>query len=402
MRTIRKPPVLKCARGGGRAICFAFTLVELLVVIAIIAVLIALLLPAIQMAREAARQARCTNHLKQISLAVHNFHDVQKGLPPLSIGTVRAGLFVHLFPFLEQNNLHNFLVQTRSNLADALDSAWWHSLSIEEKNSFGSVPVMICPSRRGGGIQYNDEAYHPGPLGDYVTAIIPLRGHGGNPGLEWRIHGDGRTFIFYDPDNANGYFIPANPPHDGGTRQAGPFRVCLRDNSGDIAAWTPRDDFSYWVDGLSNQIVFAEKYVFAPDLGRCAAPGNDVNDDTFRRDCSYLSTGRTDDDHWHHRGEYYSIGRPLYGERLSTNPNRQERQWWDSLWDARARGFGSFHPGVVNFAFGDGAVRAVRVTVPVGGVFWHWDGSVDHPYHTGVLALLAYVDDGRTIPDWGE
>lgn len=92
-----------------------FTLIELLVVIAIIAVLIALLLPAVQQAREAARRTQCKNNLKQLGLALHNYHDAFNIFPYASSGegtcnqvvlTNQRG-FVHLLPYLDQSPLYN-------------------------------------------------------------------------------------------------------------------------------------------------------------------------------------------------------------------------------------------------------------------------------------------------------
>jgi prepilin-type N-terminal cleavage/methylation domain-containing protein/prepilin-type processing-associated H-X9-DG protein len=84
----------------------AFTLVELLVVIAIIGVLVALLLPAVQSAREAARRTQCQNNLKQIGIAVHNYHDVWKAMPPGNYHGVHGSWCLHILPYLEQGAAH--------------------------------------------------------------------------------------------------------------------------------------------------------------------------------------------------------------------------------------------------------------------------------------------------------
>ncbi len=83
----------------------AFTLVELLVVITIIGILIALLLPAVQAARESARQLQCSNNLKQLALACHNFESARRGLPLLYSSSLQLGWITQVLPYFEQGNL---------------------------------------------------------------------------------------------------------------------------------------------------------------------------------------------------------------------------------------------------------------------------------------------------------
>ena len=111
-------------RSGSRSVRRrAFTLIELLVVIAIIAVLIALLLPAVQQAREAARRTQCKNNLKQLGLAMHNYHDTH-GVFPFGWDERETGWQAMILPQIERSNLYSTLIWQENGMGnwDAIGS----------------------------------------------------------------------------------------------------------------------------------------------------------------------------------------------------------------------------------------------------------------------------------------
>lgn len=132
-----------------------FTLIELLVVIAIIASLIALLLPAVQMAREAARRTQCKNHLKQLGLALHNYHETHSRLPLMASDSLYGySPSAQLLPYLDQGNLHN-LIDFRQPLLSG--PAWAATLNPALENvARQTLPLFMCPSDAGN-VYYTDD-----------------------------------------------------------------------------------------------------------------------------------------------------------------------------------------------------------------------------------------------------
>ncbi len=138
-----------------------FTLIELLVVIAIIAILIALLLPAVQQAREAARRSACKNNMKQIGLALHNYHDVHLIFPaggyvgqgaPSSFGN-GLGYAVMILPFMDQAPLYgkfDFKEEMNDVANKGVSDVIWKTV----------IPAYLCPSSNNTKVVTNRSVLH--------------------------------------------------------------------------------------------------------------------------------------------------------------------------------------------------------------------------------------------------
>lgn len=172
-----------------------FTLIELLVVIAIIAILVALLLPAVQQAREAARRSQCKNNLKQIGLAMHNYHDSHSCFP-ISIGWnpngSTNGAFsdkVMMLPYLDRTPEYN---NTNFNLP-AFDGSGWNDNNALAQS--GRLPIFNCPSQTYFCSQRGGRGNHTYSINIGTMGVWPTQptGDGQHNGLASYVGGGGTS-----------------------------------------------------------------------------------------------------------------------------------------------------------------------------------------------------------------
>jgi prepilin-type N-terminal cleavage/methylation domain-containing protein/prepilin-type processing-associated H-X9-DG protein len=295
-----------------------FTLIELLVVIAIIGVLIALLLPAVQSAREAARRAQCTNNLKQLTLALHNYESAN-GSMPLALffqldrnGTfwTSGSFFVPLGQYFENSNIYNAMNFSLN-------------MYVADNTTISGIATNIlqCPSD---GTISNGFLYPAGAAAlDNVPLPMRYSSYGGNAGTWYQLPSN--TSPTYDQRVAqlNGILFFVGFP-----AQIRPGRSPVR-----IADIT---------DGTSNTFAIGERsHGLVPELER--------------QDWQWWSSGNYGD-------TIFNTLHPVNPQRKI--PNYTSANGWGTCLggghSSIVNSAGSFHPGGANFSFMDGSVKFIK------------------------------------------
>jgi type II secretory pathway pseudopilin PulG len=304
--------------------------VELLVVIAIIGVLVALLLPAVQAAREAARRSSCGNNLKQIGLALHNYHDTFLGFPA---GNVTLGnccsycsyttWTIDILPYIEQKPLYdqyNFRATTSNNQGLCGDS--------HPSNQFvrlQQVKTYECPSDPNLRFQIARPGSGPGSGLDY--RIASYRAVSGFSGFTGR--------VFWDTCEPG--LINALPtPYRGRLPQEWKGVLHSVGVPGSPCSHGEPEKFATVIDGTSNTLLVGEYY----------------NKDVIRR-TTFWAYGYTS----YNSSSISDQSRTLnfsYNNCGTTGPGGD---------NPCKRGFGSAHPGIIQFALTDASVKPISINV---------------------------------------